>query len=343
MIADEPVSKPVRPALHKVPDSVPQPVDLSILIVTWNSERWIERCLGSIAAACEGIAYEVLVYDNASSDGTLSRVGQAPSPVAHVIRSNENSGFAAGTNRALAHSRGRFVFLLNLDCDLAPGALTLLVNFLDQNPNVAAAAPLLEDESGDSQREFQLRRLPTLRTFAAEVLLFDKLFPRNRTTAHYRYRDADLTHPIRIEQPAAAAFLIRREVFDEIGPLDERFTPAWFEDVDYCRRLAAAGKEIFAVPAARARHFGGASLEHVGLARFIEVWYRNMWLYARKWFTPGGAEGLRWMIIAGMLLRCVAAVAGFANGNGRWPSVRAYASLAKKAFNRWDDWPPSSS
>ena len=335
MIVAEPA--PPRAALRPVP----APVELSILIVTWNSERWIERCLRSIDAACDGIAYEVLVYDNASTDATLSCVGQAPSPVT-VIRSSANDGFAAGTNRALAVSRGRFVFFLNPDCELAPNALTLLINFLDQNPHVSAATPLLEDERGGSQREFQLRRLPTLASFAAEVLLADKLFPQNRTTARYRYRDADLTHPIRVEQPAAAAFLIRREVFDEIGPLDERFKPAWFEDVDYCRRLAAAGKEICVVPAARARHFGGASLEHVGLGRFTDVWYRNMWLYARKWFTPGESEALRWMIIAGMLLRCAASLAGFANGNGRWPSMRAYANVAKKAFRRWDDSLPSS-
>ena len=334
MIVAEAAVQPPRTALR----SLPQPVDLSILIVTWNSERWIERCLRSIDDACDGIAYEVLVYDNASTDATLSHIGET----VQVIRADANDGFAAGTNRALAQSRGRFVFFLNPDCELAPKALTLLVNFLEQNLHAAAAAPLLEDESGDSQREFQLRRLPTLRSLATEVLLLDKVFPRNATTARYRYRDADLTHPIRIEQPAAAAFLIRREVFDEIGPLDERFKPAWFEDVDYCRRLAAAGKEIFAVPAARERHFGGASLEHVGLGPFIDVWYRNMWLYARKWFTPGEAEGLRWLIISGMLLRCVASLAGFANGNGRWPSMRAYANVAKKAFDRWDDWLPSS-
>ncbi|HJW92056.1 MAG TPA: glycosyltransferase family 2 protein [Thermoanaerobaculia bacterium] len=333
MIVPEPA--PPRVALRPVP----QPVDLSILIVTWNSERWIERCLRSIDAACNGIAYEVVVYDNASTDATLVHIADD----VHVIRANANDGFAAGTNRALAQSHGRYVFFLNPDCELAPNALTLLINFLDQNPHVAAATPLLQDESGDSQREFQLRRLPTLGSLAAEILLADKLFPHNRTTARYRYRDADLTHPIRVEQPAAAAFLIRREVFDEIGPLDERFEPAWFEDVDFCRRLAAAGKEIFAVPAARARHFGGASLEHVGLQRFTDVWYRNMWRYAQKWFTPGEREALRWMIIAGMLLRCAASVAGFANGNGRWPSVRAYANVAKKAFRRWDDSLPSSS
>lgn len=335
MIIDEAVPPPPRPALR----SLPQPVDLSILIVTWNSERWIDRCLGSIAEACDGIAYEVLVYDNASDDATLAHIGEN----AQVIRANANDGFAAGTNRALAQSRGRFVFFLNPDCELAPKALTLLMNFLEQNPHAAAAAPLLDDESGDSQREFQLRRLPTMRSLATEILLLDKVFPANRTTARYRYRDADLTHPIPVEQPAAAAFLIRREVFEEIGELDEQFRPAWFEDVDFCRRLKTAGKAIYAVPAARARHFGGASLEHVGLGRFVDVWYRNMWLYARKWFTPGEAEMLRWLIISGMLLRCVASLAGFANGNGRLPSMRAYANVAKKALRRWDDWSPSSS
>lgn len=335
MIIDEAVPPPPRPALR----SLPQPVDLSILIVTWNSERWIDRCLGSIAEACDGVAYEVLVYDNASDDATLAHIGEN----VQVIRANANDGFAAGTNRALAQSRGRFVFFLNPDCELAPKALTLLVNFLEQNPHAAAAAPLLDDESGDSQREFQLRRLPTMRSLATEILLLDKVFPANRTTARYRYRDADLTHPIPVEQPAAAAFLIRREVFEEIGELDEQFRPAWFEDVDFCRRLKTAGKAIYAVPAARARHFGGASLEHVGLGRFVDVWYRNMWLYARKWFTPGEAEMLRWLIISGMLLRCVASLAGFANGNGRLASMRAYANVAKKALRRWDDWSPSSS
>ena len=97
---------------------------------------------------------------------------------------------------------------------------------------------MLIDESGHSQRHFQLRRLPTLRSLASEVLLLDKLFPKNPTTAHHRYRDLDLTEPRVIEQPAAAALLLRREVMEDVGAFDESFAPAWFEDVDYCRRLA---------------------------------------------------------------------------------------------------------
>ncbi|HVR39472.1 MAG TPA: glycosyltransferase family 2 protein [Thermoanaerobaculia bacterium] len=314
-------------------------IDLSIVIVTWNSERWIDRCLRAIPAACDGLEYEVVVYDNASHDATLAHIGDE----FRVMRSSHNDGFAAGTNRALRDSRGRYVFLLNPDCELAPRALTLLFEFLESHPNAAAAAPLLEDAVGDSQREFQLRRLPTLKTLAAEVLLMRRLFPKNRATAHYRYRDLDLSEPRRIEQPAAAALLIRRDVLDEVGSFDEQFSPAWFEDVDYCRRLAQAKKEIYVVPAAVAQHAGGASLEHIDFATFNEVWYRNMWRYARKWLPPARAEALRWVIILGMLLRCVAAIAGFAHPEiGRWRAFRAYAHVLKKAFDRWTSSPSSS-
>jgi len=313
-----------------------RPLDLSILIVTWNSERFIDRCLRSIPAACAGLEYEVLVHDNASSDATIAHLGDT-----QVIRSDSNDGFATGTNRAFAQSRGRYVFLLNPDCELAPRALTVLFDFLQTHPQIAAAAPLLIDEGGASQREFQLRRLPSFRTLAAEVLMLDKVLPKNATTARYRYRDLDLTQPQRIEQPAGAALLLRREVVDEIGPLDEQFAPAWFEDVDYCRRLAEKKKEIWVVPAAQARHFGGASLEHIGFSGFAEIWYRNMWRYAQKWMRPRQAETLRWMIIAGMLLRAMVWFVGLKpRGVGRREAFHAYVRVMRKAFARWS---PSSS
>lgn len=312
---------------------------VSILVVTWKSERWIERCVRSIPAACEGLDYEIVVYDNASDDATLEKLDRVlPSgATAEVIRSRSNDGFAAATNRAVARSKGRYVFFLNPDCQLDPRALTRLVEFLDAHPEAAAAAPLLGDERGDSQREFQLRRFPTLRTLASEILLLDEVLPANRATAHYRYRDLDLSNPQRIEQPAAAALLIRRDVFDQVGMLDEEFSPAWFEDVDFCRRLAAAGRPIYVVPAATARHFGGASLEHIAFFDFTEIWYRNMWRYACKWLPARDTEALRWVIVAGMLLRCLAALFGVAHPEvGRWQAFRAYANVLEKAFHRWD-------
>jgi GT2 family glycosyltransferase len=291
----------------------PEPT-LSILIVTWNSERWIDRCLRSIPAACDGLGYEVVIHDN----------------------SKENIGFAAGTNRAFAQSRGRYVLLLNPDCELAPGALWQLYEFLESRPHIAAAVPLLVDEDGAPQREFQLRRFPTLASLAAEVLLLDKLFPRNPATAQYRYRDLELDEPRRIEQPAAAAMLLRRSVIDDVGPLDEQFAPAWFEDVDFCRRLAERKREVWVVPKAVVRHFGGASLEHMPAARFVEVWYANMWRYARKWLRAGEAETLRWTIIGGMMMRCIATAVGIEpKGMTRGEALRAYMLVMRNAFERW--------
>ena len=313
-------------------DLEPAPLPLTIAIVTWNSERWIERCLHSIEAACAGVGYEIVVYDNASTDRTLQIVGDDVT----LLRGTSNAGFAAGINRAVKDARGRYVFLLNPDCELAPGAVADLVRYLDAHADVAAAAPLLSDDDGSSQREFQLRRLPTFGMLLAEVLGASRLWPSNSVTARYRYRDLDLNAPQLVEQPAAAALLLRREVFDEVGPFDERFAPAWFEDVDYCRRLALAGKRIVVVPAARARHFGGASLEHVCFSDFVDHWYRNMDLYARKWLPPRQEKALRWAVVAGMLMRIPLALVGAAHPDaGRWSAARAYARVLASALRRW--------
>jgi len=206
----------------------PQPQhELSILIVTWNSARWIERCLASIPAACGDLEHEIIVYDNASSDETLRTIGDRDDL---LIRSEHNDGFGMAINRAFQRWRGRYVFLLNPDCELEPEALKLVHDFMEAHPNAAAAAPLLANDDGGSQREFQLRRLPTFWSLAAEIFAVGRFFPR--ATTHHRYRDIDLTQPQRVEQPAGAALMIRREVFEEIGPFDEQFSPAWFEDVD---------------------------------------------------------------------------------------------------------------
>lgn len=335
ILAGEPAQEDgERPAMRPVAPLRPL-AEVSVIVVTWNSERWIRRCLDAIPASCDGLPTEVLIRDNASEDATLDRIRGTG---IRIFRSATNDGFAAGVNQAIGETSGRFVFLLNPDCELAPGSLRALVSFLDDHPEAAAAAPLLLDERGGSQREFQLRRLPTLASLAAQILLFDKLFPNNGITARYRYRDLDISKAQPVEQPAGAALLLRREVFDEVGPLDEQFSPAWFEDVDYCQRIARSGRSVWVVPQAGARHFGGASLEHVPFAQFVDVWYRNMWRYARKWLAPGKAETLRWAIIAGMILRLIVSLAGFAHPElGRWRAFAAYRAVLEKAWHRWDD------
>lgn len=317
------------------PRPAPSRMTVSVVIVTWNSEGWIERCLRSIEAASAARSFEIIVYDNASADGTLAIVQSLNDQNVTVVRSDRNWGFAGGINRAVAEARGEYIFLLNPDCELAPGSLDELISHLDEHQDVGAAAPLLLDENGEPQREFQLRRLPTLKSLVAEILLVKEIFPRNSVSAGYRYRDLDITRSQPVEQPAGAALLIRRRVLQRVGPFDESFSPAWFEDVDYCRRLARSGDRIDLVPAAVATHYGGASLEHVRYQDFLAVWYRNLYRYASKWMKIEEVEALRWTIIIGMLLRTAAATVGLRNPRMNGGSARGYLTIARQAFERW--------
>ncbi|MEO8216895.1 MAG: glycosyltransferase family 2 protein [Acidobacteriota bacterium] len=328
---------------------------MSVLIVTWNSERWISRCLAALPAACRAlskesrtasatsVSYEVIVHDNASGDGTLRSLEARRDETLTVIDSGINSGFAAGINSAARRANGRYLFCLNPDCEPTPGSIATLVSHLEANPPVGAAVPLLVGEDGLPQRDFQLRRFPTLTSLAADVLLYEELAPRNAVSARYHCRDLNIELSQDIEQPAGAALLLRRSLFDSVGELDEGFAPAWFEDVDYCRRLGNAGENIQLVPQARVTHRGGASLDHVTFSEFQAIWYRNLFRYATKWLRASEVEALRWMIIAGMFLRIGAVLIGLSGPAGkRLDASKGYLRIARDAFKRWDQNSPSS-
>ncbi|HXI14674.1 MAG TPA: glycosyltransferase family 2 protein [Thermoanaerobaculia bacterium] len=314
------------------------PIDVSILIVTWNSAHWIASCLEALEGASGSRTTEVIVFDNASSDSSFSLASSAGNARLRAILSERNRGFAGGVNCARRESVGRYLLLLNPDCELDAGSIESLAAYLDLHEEVAAAVPLLRGEDGTPQREFQFRRLPTLGSTLAEVLLLDKIFPSNRTSASYRYRELDLTQVQQIEQPAAAAMMIRREVAETVGDLDEQFAPAWFEDVDFCMRLRNQGGTIHLVPSASGVHRTGSSLQYLEYGLFIEIWYLNLFRYARKWFSSGRVEVLRWAIIVGMALRIAVTVLGAGSGTvKRNTGIKSYCNVMKKAFSRWND------
>ena len=119
--------------------------------------------------------------------------------------------------------------------------------------------------------------------------------------------------------------------------MDERFSPAWFEDVDYCRRIAAQGGVIHLVPAARANHRGGVALEHLSFDEFVTVYYRNLFQYAWKWLPRGQVHLLRWFGALGMIFRAGAALAGFSRARNRFTGARAYLRVAGKVLLQWND------
>ncbi len=311
--------------------------DVSILVVSWNSAPWIERCLRAIPAAAGARSFETIVWDNASGDESAAIAARVDLEGTELVESRTNRGFAGAINDVLPRVRGRYLFLLNPDCEPQPGSIETLVAFLDGNA-AAGAAPLLIGEDGEPQSEFQLRRFPTLRSILADVLLFEKIHPANRASRHYRYGGLDLTRTQAIEQPAAAALMLRKETLDSIGSFDERFLPAWFEDVDYSRRIHDSGARLYLVPSARVVHAGGSSLAVLGLGGFLELWYRNLYRYAGKWLGKKDAERVRMAVVGGMILRIGAAAVGIGTGAApKGEAIAAYRRVLSQAWRRWDE------
>ncbi|HUO83553.1 MAG TPA: glycosyltransferase, partial [Thermoanaerobaculia bacterium] len=120
-------------------------VDVSVVIVTWNSAAWIGLCLEALPAACGTLRYEVIVHDNASADRTAEVAEASPIDELRVMRGVSNDGFAGGVNQSLRATRGRYLLLLNPDCIADPGSISRLVEHLEREPKTAAAAPLLVD------------------------------------------------------------------------------------------------------------------------------------------------------------------------------------------------------
>ena len=267
---------------------------VEVVIVAWNSARDLPRALASIP---DGVP--VTVVDNGSADGSAECARAAG---ARVIALETNGGFGPASNLGAISSRAETVLFLNPDAALQDGETTLaaLLAALDEDPSVAAAAPRL---TGEGQEVFQLRRLPTLGSLAREAFLVNRLRPRNAGLRRERYLDVPRDAPFDVEQPAAAALLVRRSVFAELGGFDPAFRPAWYEDVDLCARLAEDGWRLRYVPAARVLHRGGAAMRSLAYRDFLPLFTRNLFRYLDRHATAAVRAGARASLLCGALLR----------------------------------------
>ena len=282
----------------------------SVIVVTYNSVEAIGPCLEALAREdCE-----ILVVDNASQDETVRRVEEFVAWHELRLLANElNLGFAAAANQGAREATGDVLLLLNPDAIAEPGAVTAVLQCMESSDAAAAGGALLESD-GKPARGLAFRRLPTLATLLCEVLLVNRLWRRNPVNRRYRCLDADYSQQQEVEQPAGACLAITREAWTTIGGFDEQFFPVWFEDVDFCKRLLEQGGRIVYCPSARFRHSGAHSVSKLCFRDKQVFWYTNMLRYARKHFSRGQVRMLRAGIIAGMLLRSVAALCGARQG-----------------------------
>lgn len=243
-----------------------QPITLSICIVNWNTRELLQACLASLYRYPLSEPFEVIVVDNASSDGSAAMVC-AEFPQATLIANTENRGYAHGNNQAMTQAQGEFVLLLNPDTEVFPDALNRAVAFLRVHPEAGAIGA--KQLFPDGRIQASARGFPTPANLLFEVSGLARLFPQSRNMGGYRMRWFDYQHTAEVDQPMATFLMTRRAVLEQVGLMDEDF-PLFFNDVDWCYRIKQAGWKIYYVPEVQILHHGGASTRQVRLSAIRE-------------------------------------------------------------------------
>lgn len=275
---------------------------VSVVIVNFNAGPGL---IDSARCAITD-AYEVIVVDNASSDGSLELLESAfgSDPKLRIVRSHSNEGFAKACNRGVALATGELIFFLNPDCELEKGAMACLVEAIQADAEVGMVGGLLLNPDGSEQAGGR-RAIPTpWRSFvrAFGLARFSKRWPKLFFDFHL-HKEPLPKSPIEVEAISGACMLVRREAMQEIGLLDEEYF-MHCEDLDWCIRFRRGEWKILFVPSARMLHHKGVC----GRDRPIFVeWHkhRGMMRFYRKLFRHQYPGVLMWLVSVGVWLRFV--------------------------------------
>jgi GT2 family glycosyltransferase len=228
-------------------------LDLSIIVVSYNTKTVTLRCLEAIFADLPRLSNEVIVVDNASTDGSADAIRQSY-PSVRVVSNSQNIGFAAGNNLGMKNAVGRCFLLINSDAFVQPGAVKAMMDFLAANSDVALVGPRILNADGSLQRS--CFRFPSPGRAWVENLWISAPFGPDSVLGDYRRWPHDREQEV--DWVIGACFMVRREVYQQIGGFDERFF-MYAEETDWQLRMRQAGWKIGFTPLARVIHLGGAS------------------------------------------------------------------------------------
>ena len=236
--------------------------EVSICIVNWNCRAMLRACLRALDPELQQVPLEIIVVDNGSTDGAADMIARQ-FPHVTLVRNRENRGFARANNQAVHLATGHYLFFLNNDTVVPPGALRLLLEYSRAHPGLGAIGPRLLDERGTPQTSFRTK--PTVGALLHRLtwLRWTGLF--RRAYQRYRHRDGDFETTRRVDVLMGAAILVRRSLFSEVGPWDESYTFGG-EDIDLCTRISRRGPVVY-YPEVSITHYGRASSrQHIGYA-----------------------------------------------------------------------------
>ncbi len=267
-------------------DLIKNQIDLSIIIVSYNTKDLTRKCLENIKRYSNGVSLEIIVVDNGSKDGSTDMVSKE-FPNIKLIKLNENRGFAGGNIPGMKKATGRYLLLLNSDAFFSGGVLENTINYMDNNPNVGILGCKLTDPDGGMQAS--ARMLPSPLNKILHITGLAAHYPKSRFFGRVDYSWWDHSTPRSVGWVVGAFFMIRRETMEEIGYLDDLYF-LYFEEVDFCLRAKRAGWDVVFYPYAQVAHLGGQSSLNVRKKPFsgMQINYIRMaseYRYYRKQYN----------------------------------------------------------
>lgn len=241
--------------INKLKDAGVKIMDVSVIIVNWNTSGLLAQCLWSVQAEFLSASHEIIVVDNASTDGSCEMV-RRDFPDVRLIANTENRGFAAANNQGLAVARGRYVLLLNSDTIVLDRAIEKTIDFADRNPDAAVVGCRVLNP--DRSLQFTCFMFPSLLNWFLYATYLYQLFPQNRFFGRERMTWWARNDERDVDVVTGCYMLVRREAIEQVGVLDERFF-MYAEETDWCLRFVADGWKNRFTPSAEIIHIGGAS------------------------------------------------------------------------------------
>ena len=304
---------------------------LSVVIVNYNVEHFLEQCLFSVRRAMEGIEGEVFVVDNNSVDGSL-RMLATKFPDVRVIANKDNVGFAKANNQAIRVSKGEYVLLLNPDTVVEDDTFSKCISFMDSHPDAGGLGVKMVDGKGQFLPESK-RGLPTPMTAFYKIFGLSKLFPHSQRFSKYHlgYLPEDEVNSVDIL--AGAFMMLRRETLDKCGLLDETFF-MYGEDIDLSYRITLAGYKNYYFPETRIIHYKGESTKKTSV-NYVFVFYKAMEIFAKKHFGQHRARLFSFFINLAIYFRAFLALLSQFLGKIYMPLIEAvigYAGLAAISY-----------
>jgi GT2 family glycosyltransferase len=273
-------------------------MDISVIIVSWNARRFLEECLGTLSAVRFSRAVEIIVVDNASTDGSPEMV-EGQFPHVRLIRNGQNLGFAKANNIGIRESTGRYVALVNSDIKVLGNCLDPLADYLDEHPDVGNVGPRIRNR--DMTLQSSCRKFPTVWNNFCDATGLYRAFKGSKFFSgehmffflHDRILEVDVL--------VGCFWMVRRSTFESVGLLDEDFF-MYAEDIDWCRRCWGAGWRIVFSPAVEAIHYRAGSSAS-DRARFAVEQQRAVLQYWAKYHGRLAYSAIRGIMFCGRLVR----------------------------------------